>query len=169
MAKRKRQKAPPPPRPTRRISDSLLMKILDPHMQDSLSDIAAIYQRLASSLGYKFMQWKEYVKAQSSVSVDDRAIDAASAIARWRIACENRRLEPKTVMLVVQDGAGIAHIMRTLKMKRLCVEMHLRACLTLYSFTRQRVNAPECNRVISSLTHCDCHVRRRKSAIQARP
>jgi hypothetical protein len=163
MSKRRRQKAPAPPRATRRVSDSVLMRVLEDHMLESLSDIAATYQRLASSLGYKFMQWKEYVKASSSISVNDRWLDAASAIATWRKMCEKRRLDARAVMLIVADGASLATIMRALKKKRAYVEHHLRACLTLWSFTRRRVNAEELIRTIQNLVSAKCGLLRRMS------
>lgn len=156
MSKRSRQRAPDPPKATRRVSDSVLIRILDNHMLESLSDIADAYQRLASSLGYKTMQWKEYVKTQQSITNDERWLDHAAVIARWRKACEKRKLDARTVMLVVADGAGIAQVMRTLKMKRECVEKHMRACLTQWSYTRKKVNIEELLRTIQDLASCHC-------------
>lgn len=166
MSRRTRQQAPPPPKATRRVSDSVLARVLDNHMLESLSDIADTYQRLAASLGYKAMQWKEYIKTQKSMTNDEKWLDHASIIARWRQQCERRDLDTRTVMLVVADGAGLAQVMRTLKMSRQCVEKHLRACLTQWSFTRKKCNIEEFIRTIADVASCNCGRKRKKRRSQ---
>lgn len=146
--KRKRQKAPPPPKPTRRVSDATLMRVLDEHMLESLSDIAAMYQRLASSLGYGTMKWKEYIKVQSSLTNNDRWLDSAGVIASWRVACGKHRLNVNTVVMVVTEAAGLSAIMKKLKLTRNSVVRHLRACLAVWSLKRKRINTEELIRLL---------------------
>ena len=145
-----RQAAPPPPRPTRRISDSKLMRMLDAHMQESLSDIAVIWQRLFGQLGYKAMHYEERVKVQTSFSVTDNALDNIAAINNWRRSCERRGIDSRGVMAIVTDGASIQTIMNRLCLTRTCVCAHMRACLTLWSFWRKRCDTIEVNKQVAA-------------------
>jgi len=141
--KKQRQKAPPPVQPTRRVSDSILMRVLDPHHRESLSDLAELYQKLSRQLGMRTTKYGEYAKVQSSMKVQDHAIDLASQIARWQNDCKKRRVNSKTVMHIIADGASIAQISRTLKLHRDKVILHMRAALTIYSLWRKRCSLLE--------------------------
>ena len=144
-SKNKAQQAPKPKpmqSPMRRHSDVVLARALDAHMQDSLSDIAELWQRLSARLGAKTMQYREYVPSSSTPS-DKQLIDTVSRLVQWRKACDKRKLRSGTVMLLVTDGMTFSSIARQLKLHRHCIRAHIRACLTVWSFWNKRCNAKE--------------------------
>jgi hypothetical protein len=140
--------------PTRRVSDAVLMRMLDEHMQDSLSDIGAVYQRLTSALGFKAMQFQEHIRAQTSMSMNDRALDIVAAIVSWRKDCKGRGLDTRPVMLIVSDGMSILGIMRALRMRRACVSAQLRATLAVWSVRRRTIQIEELRGLVGTARRC---------------
>jgi hypothetical protein len=138
MSKRRRQSAPPPAKPTRKVSDVLLSRMLDPHMVDSLGDISVLYQRLASLLGYRSFKYEARVHVQSIATAADRAVDTAVILGKWKTKCEHLKLRSKVVTLIASDGMSVTSVMRILRMRRECVRAHLRACLAVWSFLSKR-------------------------------
>ena len=133
---------------TRRMSDSRLMAMLDDHMLESLSDIGAVYQRLASSLGYRKANFEPRVVSSSPDPNKklDKALDSAAEIADWRKACTKWGMNSRVVMLVVADGQSLSGVMRELGIQRDCARVHLRGCLTVWSMFKRRVMAVEVQR-----------------------
>ena len=167
--KRKPRKAKPvndnEPRPTRRVSDTVLMRLLDEHHQDSLSDIANVYQRLTTHLGFKFMKFKETIPGGSRANTSELALDTAARIVDWRNACTTRKLNSQVVMLIVAEGQAIAGIMQSLDMSRRCVVGHLRACLTVWSVHAKRCNDSVLRKSMEEIpAHCRC-----SQAVQIQP
>jgi len=152
----KKVKAVEDEQPTRRMSDTILMRMLDDHMQESISEIADIYQRLCSLMGMKFMKFEERTAVQTSRNADtgSQAVELANRIASWRKQCDRRRFKSQVVMDIVTDGCSIANVMRRMKLKRACVQAHLRACLTLWSIGRKRAGPQELKFTTSQISVC---------------
>lgn len=143
MARPKKSKKIKLEEPKRKISDAVLMKMLEPHMQESISDIADIYQKLSSQLGLKFMQFTERVSVNSSVSNNEHVVDTAAKIAKWREECGRRRFDSRTVMLIIADGMNLSEVARKLKISVEWVKLHVRACLTVWSVWQRRCSLQE--------------------------
>jgi hypothetical protein len=131
------------PKPTRRISDTMLMRVLDPHMLESLSDIAAVYQKLMGSLGYGSQKFSDKPRVDTSVTFKETALEHAEIIATWQKECIKRKLRPQSVLLIITDGHNLVSLMRQLRLKLHCVKAQLRACLTVWSVHRKRCNISE--------------------------
>ena len=136
-------------KPTRRLSDSVLMRILDEHMRESLSDIADIYQKVMSNMGMKSMQWKEYIKVSSSVNSNEHVLDIVFKISAWRKQCEKRHIDARPVMLIIADGLSLTGLRSKLRLSNRLIIFHLRAALALWSLSAKRVNVAAVNILLS--------------------
>lgn len=145
---RKRVEAPPPPKPTRRISDVLIARMLEEHMQESLSDIGELYQRLLGRMGAKTAKFQEYVNVSASVSANDIALDLVASIVAWRQHCEKLDIDCRPVMALIQDASSIATMMHTFHMRRKHVRQHVRSSLAVWGLRRGRCNAAEVARIM---------------------
>lgn len=152
---KKRKKEEAEGKPTRRISDTLLMRALDPHMQESLSEIAAVYQRLMGSLGLKTPNfYTDRPRVGTSITFRETALETAHIIANWQKQCIRRKLRSQLVLLLISDGDNITTLMRKFKLKRECVKLQLRACLSVWSLARKRINFAELNNHLIAKRAC---------------
>jgi len=147
--------------PIRRIQDIVLSRMLDEHMLESLSDLGDLWQKLSSRLGAKSMKFEEHVRVNSSVSMNDRAIDFAAAIADWRNSCHRRKLDTRLVMSIISDALSVSGIVRKYKMNRYCVRSQIRACLGVWSFFRKRIAPKEVNILVHECWTC-CRISKRR-------
>jgi len=138
--RRKKELQTVTPKIERRASDTRLMKMLDEHMMESLSDIGDLYQRIMSRMGAKAMQWKEYLKVSSSLNSNEQALEMMWAISQWRLKCAKYEVDTRGVMMLVADGMSISSISRKLSLSGETVTSHLRAALGIWSLQRHRVN-----------------------------
>jgi hypothetical protein len=134
--------------------------MLDHHMQESLSDIARLFQKLAGAMGYKTMKYQEQIKVQTSNAWTDRALDDLEAINNWRKVCDRRGIDSRGVVAIVANGWSVSTIMHSLRLTRECVRAHLRASLTIWSFWRHRCGTLEVAAQIKEARAC-CRPRRR--------
>ena len=159
-SKRKAQEAPKLPAPTRRLSDTVLARLLDDHMQDSLGEISALKLRLASALGAGVFNYDQKPKGTGTgLSKIEAATDAMQGIVRWEQACKKRGYIFKTVDLAV-EGINLGAIAKQLRLSRECVRLHMRSALALWSMFRQRCNGEEVNSKHAELLSC-CRLKRR--------
>jgi hypothetical protein len=139
MGNRKpRQQAPPPVRPTRKVSDMVLARMLDDHMLDSLSDIGLLYQRLNSLMGYRSFKYEARVQVGRSEHMMDNVIDVSGALHRWKKLCEKNKMRTQVVILIASDGISVKNVMRITRLKMDCVRAHLRGCLGIWSLLSKR-------------------------------
>jgi hypothetical protein len=137
------QEAPKPARATRRVSDTVIARMLDEHMQESLSDIAALRIKIEASFsGGIFNYDRTPGKGANGLSKSERALDAIQALKNWEKHCEKRKYAWQTVTLTI---GGLSHgaISKQLRLSRECVRLHMRASLVLWSLARKRCGTEE--------------------------
>jgi hypothetical protein len=122
------------------VSGAYLLRMFEEHQLESMGDISQRYRKLERSLGYRVMQFQEYLKSTGGGGGADGLYELES-IVRWKKQCSRWTLDPGPAEYMIRDNCSIAAIIRHIGYPRDRVVFHIRGCLTVWS-----VNANRCGR-----------------------
>lgn len=124
------------------VSAGYLLRMFEDHQLESMGDIAQKYRKLESSLGYKTMQFEEYLSVSGGGN-DAAGLHELESIIRWKKQCDRWTLDPHPAEYLIRDNASIASIVRHMKYPRDRVVFHIRGCLTVWSVNSRRCGSDE--------------------------
>jgi hypothetical protein len=124
------------------VSNAYLLRIFEDHQLESMGDLSDKYRNLERSLGYRMMQYEEYLKNSGGGSGADGLYEL-EVIIRWKKQCLRWNLDPDPAEYMIRDNCAIAPIIRHTGYPRDRVVFHIRGCLTVRSVEARRCGSDE--------------------------